>query len=149
MTAGPHDEGYYGEETSGGVDLGQQSLLGGQLGSGEEKAGAGVGGAAGAGQGQTVWCGCLSLVFYQQVNRCRKEMEREGERERARAGGWGELIIMNGRSCTTIDPPTIAAMSGRSTSGCRRPCRHFLHRREVFDESHEGLTASHVTEDRS
>eukprot|EP00904_Undaria_pinnatifida_P012923 jgi/Undpi1/8761/HiC_scaffold_25.g11223.m1 len=67
VSAGPQDDGYYGDETGGGIDAGQQSLLGGQMGSGEEKGGVGGGGgASGGGQGQTVWCGCLSLVFYQQ-----------------------------------------------------------------------------------
>ena len=55
--------------------------------------------------------------------------------------GGGVLIVMHGRSRTTIDP-RIPAMPGRSTSGFHRPCRHCLHearskRREMFGKSQE------------
>lgn len=63
---GVPDDDYYGGGGPGstGVDAGQQSLLsGGEMMSDEMKAGDGPG----LGDGQTVWCGCMSIRFYQQV----------------------------------------------------------------------------------
>lgn len=57
VTAGDDGESYFrGDGGSNGVDAGQ--LLSGSKPSD-----------AGGGEGQTVWCGCLSLVFYQQFFR--------------------------------------------------------------------------------
>lgn len=52
-------EAYYGADGgSNGVDAGQLLGDGGKLSDDS---------AAGGGEAQTVWCGCLSLAFYQQV----------------------------------------------------------------------------------
>lgn len=64
MAGGDDEESYFaGGGAGNGVDAGQ--LLSG----GKPSDAAGRLGPAGAGggEGQTVWCGCLSLVFYQQV----------------------------------------------------------------------------------
>ena len=63
-------------------------------------------------------------------------------------GRWGVLIIMHGRSGTTIDPRIPTAVPGRSTSGFHRPGKALLapsaKRRErcVLGEPHEGRAAS-------
>ncbi|CAM9601253.1 unnamed protein product [Pylaiella littoralis] len=66
VTAGGDDgESYFdgGGASSNGLDAGQLLSGGGKLSDGA----GGEGG--GGGEGQTVWCGCLSLVFYQQFFR--------------------------------------------------------------------------------
>lgn len=66
LAGGDDGESYFaGGGAGNGVDAGQ--LLSG----GKPSDAAGGSGPAGAGgDGQTVWCGCLSLVFYQQVRGC-------------------------------------------------------------------------------
>ena len=66
LAGGDDGESYFaGGGAGNGVDAGQ--LLSG----GKPSDAAGGPGPAGAGgDGQTVWCGCLSLVFYQQVRGC-------------------------------------------------------------------------------
>ncbi|CBJ32425.1 conserved unknown protein [Ectocarpus siliculosus] len=62
VTAGGEDtEAFYGADGgSNGVDAGQLLSGGGKLSDDS---------AAGGGEAQTVWCGCLSLAFYQQFFR--------------------------------------------------------------------------------
>lgn len=69
--SGQADEQYFGGTAIGtnanGIDAGQQSLL--EAGALRSDQDAGGSGRAEDGQGRTVWCGCLSLRFYQQVCR--------------------------------------------------------------------------------
>ena len=58
--AAGHDDEYFGS-ASDGVDAGQRAFLS----SGQPKSDMEQG--AGGGEVQTVWCGCLSIRYYQQV----------------------------------------------------------------------------------